>query len=77
MGKVGVGNLNNLFKVGLAISCTGLIMLFTYFLGNELLKQLSGVAKFWYLTPLLAIIAATIFIGGLAMIVRAGGYYGK
>lgn len=69
--------MNTLYKVGLAISCTGLIMLFTYFVGNELLKQLSGVVAFWYLKPLLAVIAGTVLAGGLALMVRAGGYYGK
>jgi hypothetical protein len=52
-------------------------MLFTYFVGNELLKQLSGVVAFWYLKPLLAVIAGTVLAGGLALMVRAGGYYGK
>jgi formate hydrogenlyase subunit 3/multisubunit Na+/H+ antiporter MnhD subunit len=61
--------MKRLFNIGIAISCTGLIMLFTYFIGNELLKKLSGVVEFLYLQPLLAVVASTVFIVGLALVI--------
>lgn len=61
--------MNKLFYIGIAISFTGLIMLFTYFIGNELLKQLSGVVAFFYLKPIFAIIAGAFFAIGLVLVV--------
>ncbi|MBB5326273.1 hypothetical protein HNQ34_003407 [Anoxybacillus tepidamans] len=71
MCSFGGENLKQLFTTGIAISCTGLTMLFIYFVGNELLKKLSGVVEFWYLNPLLAIIAGLVLIIGLSMTVFA------
>jgi hypothetical protein len=65
--------MNNLFKLGLVISCTGLIMLFTYLVGNEIYNEISR----GNLQPILAVIAGAFIVGGVVMIVRAGGYYGK
>lgn len=71
MRSFGGKNLNQLFTAGIAISCTGVIMLFIYFVGNESLKKLLGVVEFWYLNPLLAIIAGLVFMIGLSMTVFA------
>src|SRR5690625_3374278 len=65
-----LNKLNKIFNIGIVITCcSGLIMLFTYFVGNELLKQISGVREVLYLNRFLLLIAGVVVLFGLAIVV--------